>query len=273
VLTSFVHDPTPRTLPQCHTASTVRYFDYFVRNTMPRLRRIAVPSEAVRQDVVRLFRVPEEKVSVIYHGVSEDFFDSPPTAGLLLRQTYNLPEHYILFVGTLEPRKNLLTLLRAYTALREELRRAHPLVVVGMTGWRSREIREAYARRSDVHVVGYVRPTLLPALYHSASLFVMPSLYEGFCMPLLEAMAACLPIVASNWSALPEIAGDAAMFFDPNSAHELTDAMERVLDTPRLASALAESGRQRARQLTWDATAVQTKAFFEQALGSEQKTD
>jgi len=267
-LTSFIHDPTPVILPSCHRPETVRAFRYFIDHTLPKLKAVMVPSQAVKNDLIRLFHTPEEKISVVHHGVDEAYFDAPPTATYLVRETYNLPDRYVLFVGSMEPRKNLKTLVRAYALLRKELQKQHPLVIVGTSGWKNKSIRKALEKVPHVHLVGYVRPALMPALYQSASVFVMPSLYEGFGMPLLEAMAACVPIVASNWSAIPEVVGEAGLLVDPNSPHELATAIEKILDTPRLATGLGEAGRQRARHFTWSHTAEETKAFFERALGA-----
>ena len=167
----------------------------------------------------------------------------------------------------MEPRKNLETVVAAYSSMKDELKNTYPLVIAGATGWKSAGIRRLAAKAQRVILTGYVRRSLLPALYHSAALFVFPSLYEGFGMPLTEAMAARLPIVASDRGAIPEIVGDAAILADPLSASDIATAMERVLETPQIASALGETGRQRARRFTWENTAAQTKAFFEQALG------
>ena len=267
-LTSFVHDPTPVILPSCHRPSTVHSFRHFIDYTVPRLKKMMAPSQAVKNDLIRLFGIPDEKISVVYHGVDEAFFDAPPTATYLVRETYDLPDRYVLFVGSMEPRKNLKTLVRAYSSLRKEVQKEHPLVIVGTAGWKNNSIRKALAKTPYVHMVGYIRPALMPALYQSASVFVMPSLYEGFGMPLLEAMAACVPIIASNWSAMPEVVGDAGVLVDPNSPHELATAIEKILDTPRLATALGEAGRQRARHFSWTKTAEETKAFFEEAAGA-----
>ena len=193
--------------------------------------------------------------------------DVPLTSTVgLARQTYNLPDHYVLFVGAMEPRKNLTNLVRAYSLLSPDLRRRHPLVVTGATGWKNKEIRKQLGA-VGAHLTGYVRRALLPALYHGASLFVLPSFYEGFGMPLLEAMAARVPVVTSDVSAMPEVAGEAALYADPHDVESIADAMERVLQQTQLATALGEAGRRRARLFTWHETAVDTKAFFEGVIG------
>ena len=265
-LTSMVHDPTPLLLPECHPETNVRYFEYFAEQILPRLRGLMTPSQAVKEDLVEQLGVQEERIRVVHHGVDDDFFDTTPSTVGVLRKTHDLPDHYVLFVGAMEPRKNLSNLVKAYALLSPALRRRYPLVVTGATGWKNEEIRKQL-EGLGAHLTGYVRRALLPALYHGASLFVLPSLYEGFGMPLLEAMAARVPVVTSDVSAMPEVAGEAAMYVDPRDVEQMADAMERILETPELATALGEAGRRRARLFTWDETAVDTKAFFEGAIG------
>ncbi|HYM13889.1 MAG TPA: glycosyltransferase family 1 protein [Bryobacterales bacterium] len=267
-LTSFIHDPTPVLMPEFHTASNVRYFRHFLRHVAPRLAGILVPSEAVKRDLAGKLGIKEEKITVVPHGVDEDFFPGSPLEPM--RQVYDLPEQYILFLGSLEPRKNLRTLLEAYRLLPEDLRRAHPLIVAGASGWKNRDLRRELQSQAaaGVRAIGYVAPELLPLVYARASVFVFPSLYEGFGMPLLEAMAAGAPVVTSNVSAMPEVVADAGLTVDPRSAAELARAIERVLADATLRAALAEKGRARARQFTWEKTALATRAFFERVAGA-----
>ncbi|MDA1314666.1 MAG: glycosyltransferase family 1 protein [Acidobacteria bacterium] len=261
-LTSMVHDPTPVLLPECHPKTNIRYFEWFVERILPRLGAILTPSQAVKADLVKHFGVPAERITAVHHGVDEDFFDASPALVGLVRQTYDLPRNYVLFVGAMEPRKNLITLVDAYEKLSSAFRKRHPLVITGAAGWKNRTIKKRL-EQVGAHLTGYVSRVHLPALYHAAQLFVFPSLYEGFGMPLLEAMAARVPVITSNVSAMPEVAGEAAVYVDPHDSGDLADAIERVLEQPELASALGEGGRRRARQFTWEATAAQTKAFFE----------
>lgn len=267
-LTSQIHDLTPLTFPNCHTASTIRYFKNFVDNTLPRLAGILVPSNAVKKDLTNQFFVPPEKITVVYHGVDNKFFSPSDSTIHLIRKKYRLPKKFILFVGAMEPRKNLETVILAHSSMKDELQNDYPLVIAGTTGWKSTEIHRLASRSHHIILTGYVHDSLLPALYHSASLFVFPSLYEGFGMPLTEAMAAGLPIVASNRGAIPEVVGNAAILTDPLSVSEITAGMQRILETPRIAETLGETGRQRAQQFTWAKTAAQTKTFFERTLGS-----
>jgi alpha-1,3-rhamnosyl/mannosyltransferase len=262
-----IHDPTPLLMPECHTASNVRYFREFVERVLPRLAGVLAPSEAVKRDLVEQCGARADRITVAPHGVDESFFPGGPLEPQ--RDRHDLPERYILFLGALEPRKNLATLLEAYALLPEELRREFPLMVAGAHGWRNRELRRRLAAGRDlgVRVIGYVPPLNLPLVYAGASVFVFPSLYEGFGMPLLEAMASGVPVVASNVSAMPEVVGDAGVLVDPRSPAELARAIERLLADPPAARALGERGRARARQFTWERAALATKAFFERASG------
>jgi len=269
-LTSFIHDVTPLLMPDLHTASNVRYFRHFADRILPRLAGIIVPSQAVKQDLIQHLQVPPDRITVIHHGVDEDFF--PMGGQEPKRRAYDLPDQYILFLGSLEPRKNLPTALEAWRLLSPDLRRAYPLVVAGASGWKNRAIKSQlqHAKSEGVLVIGYVEPHALPLVYGNAAVFVFPSLSEGFGMPLLEAMAAGTPIVASNSSSLPEVVADAGLLVDPRSPQEIAQAIERLLTDRDLATTLIERGRQRARQFTWDQTADQTKAFFERVSGGSE---
>ena len=266
-LTAMIHDPTPLLMPECHTPGNVRYFKRFVAKIAPHLDGILVPSQAVKQDLVQNTPVSERQVVVVPHGVDDDFFEATPAAIEMARRTYDLPANYVLTVGSLEPRKNLITLIKAFHQLPENLQRQYPLVITGARGWKNKEMRRWAARSPHVHLTGYVRRRLLPAVYHAASLFVFPSLYEGFGLPLLEAMAARLPVVASNRSAIPEVVGEAGLLVDPHSVETMAAAIERLLAHPDEAATLGEAAHRQARGYSWQITAAATKAFFETVYG------
>jgi alpha-1,3-rhamnosyl/mannosyltransferase len=266
-LTAMIHDPTPALMPEVHTASNVRYFRRFMAKTARHLDGILVPSEAVKRDLVQHLPVSEQQIFVAPHGVDEDFFEATPAAIEMARRTYGLPANYILTVGSLEPRKNMSRLIEAFHKLPERLRRQYPLVITGASGWKDRDLRNLAASSAQVHLTGYVRRRLLPAVYHEASLFAFPSLYEGFGLPLLEAMAARLPVVASNRSAIPEVVGDAGLLVDPLNVEKMASTIERVLVHADEAAALGEAAYHQARRFSWKITAAATKAFFETIYG------
>lgn len=263
VLTSTIHDPTPLLMPQCHTAGNIRYFERFAARTLPRLAGAVAPSEAVKTDLVAHCGADADKVCVIPHGVAPDFFDAAQERRQAARRAYALPPRFLLAVGSIEPRKNLERLIAAYAGLPAVLRRRVPLVLAGPRGWRDDAIRRRIEQADGVQATGYVRRALLPALYAAASAFVFPSLYEGFGLPLLEAMAAGAPLVASNRAAMPEVVGDAGLLVDPLDVDALRRAIERILEDEPLAAKLAAAGRKRARTFTWEKTAAATLQFLE----------
>ncbi len=268
-LTSMVHDPTPLLMPETHTPGNIRYFEHFVQRVMPRLDAMIVPSYAVKHDLVQLCGADEERITVIPHGVDETFFEATPAEREVARNQYGLPDRYILFVGSVEPRKNLLTLLEAFSSLPEKTQRENPLVIVGATGWKNESIQRAIAKNGNVRLIGYVSRELLPAVYEGCSLFAFPSHYEGFGMPVLEAMAAGVPIITSNVSALPEVLGDTGIVVDPDDPSSMAEAIESILQDPQTAALMGSAARQRARRFTWEKCALETKHFFETVAEAE----
>lgn len=267
VLTSMIHDVTPLTHPECHQASTIHLFNQFVKQTIPKLAAVIVPSHAVKQDLVSQVGMHATTIEVIHHGVDQDFFDSSPEQQATARRAYDLPDEFVLFVGSMEPRKNLVRLAEAHGQLPESLQASFPLVVVGSPGWHNDEIREVLRRSRHVRLVGYVSRTLLPSVYACATLFAFPTLYEGFGMPLLEAMAAATPVITSNVSAMPEVVGDCGVTVDPYDVQSLRDGMRQLLEDPNAAALTAARARVRARGFTWERTAAQTWAFFQKSTG------
>jgi len=188
----------------------------------------------------------------------------------ILRE-YSVETPYILYVGALESRKNLPRLLEAYTLLRQ-WSTGWRLVIVGARKWKSSPIFETVQRlqlESHVTFTGYVADEHLPALYAGADLFAFPSLYEGFGLPVLEAMACGTPVVTSNSSSLPEVAGDAALLVDPYNVDEIAAAMRRILEDTNLAQELRMHGLARAAQFTWERTARETIEVYEKVLAEK----
>ena len=237
-----------------------------------RARRVIAISASTRRDIVRLLGVPEAKVDVVPCGVDEDF-RPVDQAGLLdeLRKKRHLPPRMLLFVGTIEPRKNLVTLLESYSILRERIH-PPPLVIAGPKGWRHEEVF-SQARElellDDVIFPGYIPRDELPLWYNAADLFVYPSLYEGFGLPPLEAMACGTPVVASDTSSLPEVIGDAGLLVEPSNADEMALAMQRVLTDGDLRKALGKKGLERASTYTWRRAAQDTVKVYDRAVADD----
>ena len=238
------------------------------RVVVPRsLRRAAAliaVSRSTALDIVELFTIDPKRVTVVHHGVSPRFRPLPPAEVAEVRARLGLPERYLLFVSTIEPRKNLGTLLDAWAALPERPR----LVVGGGWGWRHAEVRRRLeALRPEVVLLGDVMPEDLPALYSGAACLAHPAWYEGFGLTVLEAMACGTPVVCSNASSLPEVGGDAVLYAPPGDAAAWRWALHRVLADPVLATGLRERGLDRARAFTWKRAAEATWRVIESAAG------
>lgn len=229
-------------------------------------------SESSKADIVAHFGIRPEKISVAPLGVEARYFepvDAAARAGTLRR--HGLPAQFYLFVGTLQPRKNLGRLLDAHAALAPALRDDCPLVVVGRAGWGcAAEVArlEAGAAGGRVRWLRYLPEAELRALLQTARALVLPSLHEGFGLPMVEAFASGLPVIAAGAGALPEVAAGAALLVDPLDVGALADAMRRVLLEPGLAGRLAAAGQARARQLSWEACAARTLAAYRRVLGA-----
>jgi glycosyltransferase involved in cell wall biosynthesis len=209
--------------------------------------------------------VPQSKIHVIYHGISPTFTTATPTEVANLRNALNLPVHYVLFVGTVQPRKNIARIAAAMVRL-EAVGLPHKLAIAGKTGWLVDEVERELASigRPDLTIrLGYVPDADLPALYSAADAFCFPSLYEGFGLPVLEAMACGTPVVTSNLSSLPEISGEAALLVDPASVDEISAALIRVLTDQEERARLTAAGLKRSREFTWSRTADETLSLLE----------
>ena len=252
-LTATIHDLTCWLMPQVHTAANVRADKNFADRIWRRAAGLIAVSENTRQDAIRLLGIAPEKIHTIYSGVPEEYFNALPSPR---------ERPYVLYVGTIEPRKNLDTLLDAWRELNTH---DYELVIAGATGWGS---EKTLARiRAEATYLGYVPEANLPGLVAGAAAFVYPSLYEGFGFPVVQAMAAGAPVVTSNNSCLPEIASDAAVLVDPRSPAEIAAGLKRVVGSESCRSEMIARGRERARQFSWDACAEKSLAFFRSISG------
>jgi glycosyltransferase involved in cell wall biosynthesis len=262
-----LHDLVFRFYPHTHKPLN----RWFLTLMMPRFLRAAdaviAVSESSKRDAIQAYGIDEGKITVIYEGVSGQFRRATPEAITAVRGKYSLPDEFILSVATIEPRKNLTSLLEAYHALRDE---APPgLVIVGKKGWlysgffdRLREL----GLEHEVLFPGFVPDEDLPALYSAADLFVFPSLYEGFGLPVLEALACGTPVVASNAASLPEVAGEAALLVDPTSVSDLVRAVRDVLGSEELREDLKARGPRQAARFSWRKAARETLAVYTSLL-------
>ncbi len=265
-----VHDLSFFLYPELFRRGNRLYLQALTRLTVKRAARVIADSESTRRDILRVLGAPPEQVVVIPAGVGEEMRPlEDPQALAGLRARYDLPERLILFVGTLEPRKNLPLLLEAYAMLRRD-GCEHTLVIAGGKGWYYDDIAAAVTRlglQDAVRFPGYVPDAELPLWYNVAELFVYPSLYEGFGLPPLEAMACGTPVITSDAASLPEVVGDAGMIVGAHDAAALAGAMGQALNDQGLRANLRAAGLMRARAFSWRATATRTAALYHETLG------
>ncbi len=260
-----VHDLAFLRYPYLLTKSAARYYGQ-IDQAVRKADHIIAVSQSTRQDLMNLLGVPESKISVIYEAADAIFRPLPrEQSAEEVRRRYNLPPDFILFVGTIEPRKNLNTLLLAYHGLRTRYHLDPPLVFAGEYGWLSDEVHslvEELDLHDRCHFLQRVATNDLVHLYNAARLLAHPALYEGFGLPPLEAMACGTPVIVSNVSSLPEVVGDAALLVDPTDVEAWTVALHRLLTDDALWEELRNKGLQRARLFSWERTAQETLEVY-----------
>lgn len=263
-----VHDLIFERYPKYHKIKNYLYLKAAMPLYCRRATAIIAVSESTRGDIVDLYDIAPKKITVIPEAAAPNFRQQPAERVEAVRRRYGLPPRYILVVGTIEPRKNLRRLVDACGPLFvDDL--ADALVLVGSKGWLYEDFfqhLETLPWRKEVLHTGFVPEEDLPAIYGGALLTVQPSLYEGFGLPVLEAMACGCPVCASDASSLPEVGADAARYFDPLNTEEMTHCISQILRDPDLRQEMADKGLARARDFSWESTARQTLAVYQRAL-------
>jgi glycosyltransferase involved in cell wall biosynthesis len=228
--------------------------------------RILTVSEASKRDILHFFNVPPEKIVVIYNGIDERFWIQPSVEEIArVRERFQLDHGFVLYAGTIKPHKNLVRLIEAFAALRKGEFEELKLLIIGDEISKLPALRRAvHSHKLHKHVrfLGFLPDETLAALYRLAAVFVFPSLYEGFGLPPLEAMASGTPVVTSNVSSLPEVAGDAAILVDPYDVSSIVDGVRRVLTEPSLADELRRKGLTRARDFSWERSVARTHDIY-----------
>jgi alpha-1,3-rhamnosyl/mannosyltransferase len=270
-----VHDLSHVRYPETHPAIRVKAMNKFLPQAMETASNIIVDSGFVKDEVVNHFGVDPHKVHVIYLGVGENYAPrSAEEVGSVLARFDLSAKSYIFAVGTLEPRKNLIQVIDAYVGLPEAIRKSTPLVIAGMKGWLSGQIEariRKHEERGEVRWLGYVPAETLPLLYSGASMLVYPSLYEGFGLPVLEAMASGIPVITSNRASLPEVAGDVGLAVEPADVEGLRAYMRSLIEDKDEAARRGSLGIARARLFTWQACAQQTLAVYKKAIDAHSR--
>jgi alpha-1,3-rhamnosyl/mannosyltransferase len=269
-----VHDLSFVHFPASHPAERLAHLERYLAATLARAAHVITDSETVRREAVTHFGLDPRRVTAIPLGVGPEFgpMDAQEAAPALARLGL-APKGYVLSVGTLEPRKNLAIAVRAWASLPEAVRAGRTLAIAGMKGWLHDALVtlvERLEREGIVRFLGYVPQGDLPALYAGALAMVYPSRYEGFGLPVVEAMASGVPVVAANASCLPEVAGDAALLVDPDDERGMAEALRSVLEDAALRDRLSARGRERARGFTWERCADETVAVYRAAAQSRK---
>lgn len=263
-----IYDVSFITHPEHHTTETVDNCTKGTREAVGIADAILVISEHTKKDLIKYFNVPTEKITVTYLGKDETFkkVSDVETINHFLEQ-YNLPQNYILFVGSFEPRKNIKCLINSYARLPKYLRENHKLVIAGAKGWLNNDIYQLVQDlkiEHNIQFTGYVPQEVMAVLYSQASIFVYPSLYEGFGLPVLEAMSCETPVITSNISSIPEITGkDGAVLINPLNFEELSVKIQEVLESSIISDRLSKNGKLQSEKFSWNKCAKETLEVYQ----------
>ncbi|MEZ4520311.1 MAG: glycosyltransferase family 1 protein [Thermomicrobiales bacterium] len=261
-----VHDIAFERFPGHYPAGQRRYLSIMTKLSTRRASQVIAVSGATRDDLVSFYGIDPGRITVIHNGVESIFREHSAEEQSAFRAANDLPDQFILFVGTLQPRKNLDGLLRAYALIADRI--GWPLVVIGGAGWLYSPIHRVVRNLglSDrVRFTGYVEPADLPQWYAAAAIFAFPSHYEGFGLPVVESMASGTPVVTSATSSLPEVAGDAALLVDPSSPAEIAGALLELAENSERRRELARRGVEQSRRFSWRQAAAETHAVYKRA--------
>lgn len=263
-----IHDLSSLVFPKIHVKGALSDRLLGAR-TMENVDKIITVSQSTKHDLINYFNVPEEKIKPVYLGKDEKFrvLDQDQVRNFKIEFDLNFP--FILYLGVFRARKNIPTLIKSYNLLKKE-GVSHKLVIAGGKGDQYKKILSFVKNLNlerDVIFTGHVPDEVLPELYNAADLFVFPSLYEGFGIPPLEAMACGTPVITSNVSSLPEVVGDAGLMVDPHDINGLKDAMKAVLQNSDLKRDMVKKGLSRSKQFTWKKCAIETLDVYKEMLG------
>lgn len=252
-----IYDLSLRRYKETHPKERVLFFEHFIKTRLRYARHILTISEFIRQEIISEFKVAPSMVTAVPLAPDPVFTPADKDVVAKVRQKYDLPSSYLLFVSSLEPRKNIDILMDALVEAKTDI----PLVLVGWNAWGKKSWFEKIKNKNfknKVHLTGHIPDRDLRAVYTGAQALIYPSLYEGFGLPIVEAMACGCPVICSNISSMPEVAKDAAVLIDPRQSSELAQAIEHVVFDTSTRNLLVEKGKQRALDFTWESTANQT---------------
>lgn len=264
-----IHDIVAFIKPETVPLKYALYMRFLIKLVVDKADKVITPSESTKKDLIERLGVPEEKVEVVYEAVSRHFTPVNGFYGQVdVKKKYGIRDRYMLFVGNLEPRKNLIRLMKAFELARKKLGSDFQLVICGKKGWLYKDILQTYneVNKGDIILTNYVGDEDLVNLYRNADMFVFPTLYEGFGLPVLEAMGCGAPVVTSNVASLPEITGDAAVLIDPLDVWQISEAMVKVALSDSLRRDLRKKGIDQAAKFCWSKTATGTLDVYRSVL-------
>lgn len=265
-----VHDLSFMRYPETLPRDRLAWLSKGLPDTLRRAKQIIADSHFTKNELISLLDIQKDRISVVHLGVGREYKPRDNEKLHLKLKEFDLkPNGYILSVGTIEPRKNILSLIQAYELLPDSLKSRWPLVLVGMRGWKEKTIFKrlaSSASKGKIRTLGYISPEKLPYIYNGATLFVYPSIYEGFGLPPLEAMASGVSVITSDRASLPEIVGDAGVLVDPDDVESFAMAIESLLDDKEKCKQLVQLGLLRSRNFTWKACAENTFNVYQDAL-------
>lgn len=262
---AFFHFPeyfTKRDLAQLHS---------WTKYSVKKAKAVLTISQATKDDIIKLYGIPEEKVHVTYPGIKDTVTITPHIYPMQeMQNKYGISKEFILFVGTLQPRKNIARLVEAFSILL--MKKGHTdsplqLVIVGRKGWQFEELLKSpkkFGVEDRVKFLDFVSDEDLTVLYKNALCFAFPSLYEGFGLPVLEAMKMNCPVVTSNVSSMPEAGGDGALYVDPNDVEDIAQKLDQIVSSPKLRQQMIEKGKEQVKKFSWEKTAQQTLAILKE---------
>jgi len=261
------YDVMPYLFPEKFTKIMYIRFKYIFPKTLKTADKIIAVSHNTKRDLIKYFEIPEDKIRVIYGAVNENYKPLKENEINKIKEKHGLIYPFILYVGGLAPNKNVMTLINAFYKLKKHGFDNYKLIVAGVKKWKYKNVFETIEKlnlQKDVVFAGYVLGEDLSLLYNAADLFVYPSLYEGFGLPPLEAMACGTPVITSNTSSLPEVVGDAGIMVNPYDANELADKMCKVLTNEDLKKELSKKGLKRAKLFSWEKCARETLEVYKE---------
>ena len=248
-----IHDLIPLRVQQYQGLSYLLkrlFFKSFIQKSKKHVARILTVSQHSKKDLMQIFSIPDSQITVVYNSVT-NVYEPKQNECIAVLEKYKLPENYILYFGNLNPHKNVPMLIRAYAQLNKDIRRQYPLVIAGAKNRWAKQVQELIQElylQENVLLPNFIDEEDLPFLYSGAHLFCFPSLYEGFGLPVLEAMACATPVLTSTSSSLPEVVGDSALLLDPDDPRAWANAMERLLTDHDLRHTLRHKGRERSSE-------------------------